>query len=404
MASERIMANRIRENIQRWLTSKRYNWRNYDVMLVVVVLLLSLISSYILSLLNMQNVGSFKRQFVTVVAGLFIIAVFSLIDYHTLCTYIPILYIIVTIMVAATRFSPLGSTGVTDSYRWLDFKVIMFQPSEVCKIVVILSLAAFFVYRMEKLQTFQTFFLACLVALVPTAFIFVQSDLSSSIVIIIILIMMLLSSGIGRKIIGPVVAVLVPVTGCLIWYIFQPGQKLLSPYQISRITGWLNPDSQALGTMYQQNNSVLAIASGKLYGKRLLEDAAVNRNYNSVSVIESDFIWTPISEEFGFVGCMVILALLSVIIIKCFLVAKRAKDYLGMMIAVGIGSMFCFQIFFNIGVATSLLPNTGLPLPFLSNGLSSLMSSTMAIGILINIGIQPNRGSSGSFVDREGFK
>lgn len=397
------MLNKVKASIHRWLTSKRYNWRNYDISLVIVVLSLSLISSYVLSLLNVQNVGSLKRQIVTVIASLFIVALFSVIDYHSLCTYIPILYIVATVMVAATRFSPIGTKGVTDSYRWLDFKIITFQPSEVCKIVVILSLAAFFVCRKEKLQRFSTFFLACLIALVPTAFIFVQSDLSSSIVIVIILTMMLLSSGIGRKILGPVVAVLVPVSGFLVWYIFQPNQKLLSPYQLDRITGFLNPDSQALGTMYQQNNSVLSIASGRLYGKRLLEGASESRNYASVDVIESDFIWTPISEEFGFVGCMFILALLSVIIIKCFLAAKRAKDYLGMMIAIGIGSMFCFQIFFNIGVATSILPNTGLPLPFLSNGLSSLMSSMMAIGILINIGIQPNRGSNSSFADSKGF-
>ena len=93
---------------------------------------------------------------------------------------------------------------------------------------------------------------------------------------------------------------------------------------------------------------------------------------------------------------MVILVLLSIIIVKCFIAAKNAKDYMGMMIAVGIGAMFFFQTFFNIGVATSLLPNTGLPLPFLSNGLTSLISNMMAIGVLINIGIQPNRGS-GSF-------
>lgn len=397
------MLNKIKAGVHRWLASKRYNWRNYDISLVVVVFLLSLISSYVLSLLNVQNVGSLKRQIVTITAGLFIVALFSVIDYHSLCAYIPILYIIVTVMVAATRFSPIGTKGVTDSYRWLDFKIITFQPSEICKIIVILSLAAFFVYRREKLQRYSTFFLACLIALVPTAFIFVQSDLSSSVVIVIILTMMLLSSGVGRKILGPVVAVLVPVSGFLIWYIFQPNQLLLSPYQLKRITGFLNPDSQALETMYQQNNSVLSIASGRLYGKRLLEGASESRNYDSVGVIESDFIWTPISEEFGFVGCMVILALLSVIIIKCFLTAKRAKDYLGMMIAIGIGSMFCFQIFFNIGVATSILPNTGLPLPFLSNGLSSLMSSMMAIGILINIGIQPNRGSNSSFADSKGF-
>ena len=192
---------------------------------------------------------------------------------------------------------------------------------------------------------------------------------------------------------------LIPITGFLIWYIQQPFQILLKDYQLKRITGWLHPESEALGIMYQQNNSVLSIASGKLYGKRLMEGASQSRNYTSVDVRESDFIWTPISEEFGFIGCMIILALLSIIIIKCFIAAKRAKDYMGMMIAIGIGSMYCFQIFFNIGVATSILPNTGLPLPFLSNGLSSLMSNMMAIGILINIGIQPNRGSNGSFAD-----
>ena len=145
--------------------------------------------------------------------------------------------------------------------------------------------------------------------------------------------------------------------------------------------------------MYQQNNSVLSIASGRLYGK-LLEGSESARNYTSVDVTESDFIWTPISEEFGFIGCMVILILLSIVIIKSFITAQNAKDYTGMMIAVGIGAMFCFQTFFNIGVATSILPNTGLPLPFLSNGLTSLISNMMAIGILLNIGIQPNRGSS----------
>lgn len=386
----------IKEKAQQWLASKRYNWKNYDILLILVVLVLSLISSYMLSILG---VGSFKRQFIAVVAGLFIVFIFSLIDYHTICTYVPILYVIATVLVACTRFSPLGSKGVTDSYRWLDFKVLMFQPSEVCKIVVILTLATFLMRRRDRLQSFKTFFLACLLAVVPTMFILVQSDLSSSVVIMVVLVIMLISSGMGRKIFGPVVAVLVPVSAFLIWYIQQPFQLLLQDYQLDRITGFLNPESEALGVMYQQNNSVLSIASGKLYGKRLLEGASESRNYNSVDVTESDFIWTPISEEFGFIGCMIILALLSVIIIKCFIAAKRAKDYMGMMIAIGIGSMFCFQIFFNIGVATSILPNTGLPLPFLSNGLSSLVSNMMAVGILINIGIQPNRGSNGSFAD-----
>lgn len=383
----------MRERIENWLQIKRYNWRNYDIFLVVVVLILSLISSYVISIVNPAI--SIRRQLFGVAAGLFIIAVFSILDYHDLCLYIPIIYVITTLMAMATRLTPLGDDMNTGSYRWLDFKIISFQPSEICKIVLILALAAFFSRKRENLQSFKNFFLAVLITIVPTFFILIQTDLSSSVVMLVILVMMLACSGIGHRILAPVAAVTIPIVGFLFWYIQQPNQILLQGYQLKRIMGWLHPENQELGVMYQQNNSVLSIASGRLYGK-LLEGSEGTRNYTSVDVTESDFIWTPISEEFGFVGCMVILALLSIIIIKCFLAAKNARDYMGMMIAVGIGAMFCFQTFFNIGVATSLLPNTGLPLPFLSNGLTSLISNMMAIGILLNIGIQPNRGSSSS--------
>ncbi len=383
------MKNRVRQ----WLQIKRYNWKNIDVVLVVIVLILTMISSYIISIVNPAI--SLKRQMIGILGGLIIIAIFTVIDYHDICMYIPIIYIITTLMAAATKLSPLGDDQHTKSFRWLNLKVISFQPSELCKIVLILTLAAFFAKKRENLKSFKNFFLALGITILPTFFILIQSDLSSSVVLLVILTMMLACSGIGHKILGPIAAVIIPVIGFLFWYIQQPNQHLLRGYQLDRIMGWLHPENKQLGVMYQQNNSVLSIASGRLYGK-LLDGNSTARNYTSVDVTESDFVWTPISEEFGFIGCMAILILLSVIIIKCFIAAKNAKDYMGMMIAVGIGAMFCFQTFFNIGVATSLLPNTGLPLPFLSNGLSSLIGNMMAIGILINIGIQPNRGS-GSF-------
>lgn len=385
----------MQKKIMQWLQVKRYNWRNYDISLVVVVMILTLISTYVLSIVQGDSFSVLRALF-SIGAGLCIIIFFSVIDYHDLCLYIPIIYILTTLMAAATKLSPLGDDQGTGSFRWLDFKVITFQPSEVCKIVIILALATFFHRSREHLKTFRNFFIASALALLPTAFILIQSDLSSSVVIIAVLIIMLVSSGIGHRVLGPVAAVAVPTVGVLFWYILQPNQKLLQPYQLERITGWLHPEGQELGVMYQQNQSIISIASGKLYGK-LLDGNEAARNYTNVSVTESDFIWTPIGEEFGFVGCMLILVLLSIVIIKCFLVAKNAKDYLGMMIAIGIGSMFCFQTFFNIGVTTSLLPNTGLPLPFLSNGLSSLLSNMMTIGILLNIGIQPNRGNTSSF-------
>ncbi len=382
----------MRERVERWLELKRYNWKNYDFSLVAVVLILTLISTYVLYIIQ-GNKFSMSRQVIGIIGGLIVLFIFSILDYHDLCTYIPIIYVISTLMAAATRLSPLGTDQDTKSYRWLDFKVIVFQPSEICKVVVILALAVFFAKRRENLKTFTNFFIASAIALLPTFFILIQSDLSSGMVILVILVMMLMSSGIGHRVLGPVAAIVVPVILFLFWYIQQPGQKLLKGYQLKRIVGWLHPEEAALGVMYQQNNSILSIASGKLYGKIMAGDT-VTRNYSKVDVIESDFIWTPISEEFGFIGGMIILVLLSIVIIKCFLLAKQARDYMGMMICIGIGAMYSFQTFFNIGVATRLLPNTGLPLPFLSNGLSSLLSNMITIGILLNIGIQPHRGSN----------
>lgn len=385
----------MREKIEQWFQIKRYNWKSYDISLVVTVLMLTFISTYVLSIV--QHNFSPVRQAISIIVGLFIVFLFSIIDYHDLCLYIPIIYILTTLMAAATKLSPLGSNQGTNSYRWLNIKGFVFQPSELCKLAVILALAVFFNKMREKnLQTFRCFFIACLIALLPTGFILIQSDLSSSVVIIMILVLMLTCSGIGYKILGSVTAVIVPVIGFLFWYIQQPNQKLFTGsrvYQLQRILAWLHPEGHELGAMYQQNMSVLSIASGKLYGK-LLDGVEDTRNYTMVDVTESDFIWTPLGEEFGFVGCLLVIFLLSVVIIRSYLVAKNARDYMGMLIAVGIGSMFCIQTFFNIGVTTSLLPNTGLPLPFLSYGMTSLWGNMMAIGILINIRIQPNRGSS----------
>ena len=212
-----VTITNIKERVSNWFLSKHYNFKRFDVLLVVVVFILFLISSFILSIIpSSGQVGSAKRQIFTIGMGLCVILVFSLIDYHTLCMYVPILYLITTLMVAGTRFSPLGSNAHTDSYRWLDFKVVMFQPSEVCKIVVILTLASFFLAYRERLDSFKTFFLASAIALLPTAFILVQSDLSSGVVVMVVLAMMILCSGMSKKIIGPVVAVLIPIAGFLI--------------------------------------------------------------------------------------------------------------------------------------------------------------------------------------------
>ena len=380
--------------IFQWLSLKRYTWKNYDFSLIAVVLVLSFVSTFIIS--RVTSNFSMGKQMFGLILSFVIMLITSIIDYHTLCRYVIVFYIISTLMVVATKFSPIGTDLSTNSFRWLDLGLYYFQPSEILKVVIIITLAALFnryeEHEDRNIKSWRVFFLACIVTSIPTFFVLIQSDLSSSMVIIAVLVMMLISSGIGARILGPVAAIIIPITGGFLWYITTPGEKLfLNQYQVERIVGFLHPEEEALGTMFQQNNAVVSIASGKLYGKLLVDGDSTMRNYNTVSVRDSDFFWTPFSEEFGFIGCMIILALLSFIIIKCFIIAKKAKDYLGMMIAIGIGTMFTIQVFFHIGVNTSMLPNTGLPLPFLSSGLTSLLGSMIAVGLLINIGIQPSR-------------
>jgi rod shape determining protein RodA len=140
--------------------------------------------------------------------------------------------------------------------------------------------------------------------------------------------------------------------------------------------------------MYQQDNSIQVIGSGKLIGKLLTEGEEAIQSDTYVPISESDFIFSVVGEALGFIGGCVIIVILSVIIFKCISIARHAPDFMGMLIAVGVASMFMFQVFVNIGVATALLPNTGIPLPFVSYGLSSMVSSMIAIGLVINISLQ----------------
>ncbi len=164
---------------------------------------------------------------------------------------------------------------------------------------------------------------------------------------------------------------------------------------------FLHPELDTSGKLWQQQSSQLAIASGQLYGKFLDDGGSPIRNYLNVPVIESDFIWSVIGEEYGFLGGLIIIVLYGILIARCLFAAKKAQDRLGMLIALGVSALFTFQVFANIGVATFILPNTGLPLPFLSNGLSSMLSCMIAIGLIVNISIQPAKKSGGGFTMRQ---
>ncbi|MCI8409597.1 MAG: FtsW/RodA/SpoVE family cell cycle protein [Lachnospiraceae bacterium] len=385
---------------------KQYDWRRYNFSLLVVVIILCICSAYFVKFaMGEENgVSYFKRQIIAMIIGVLIAIFISIMDYSRICDFVIIYYILGTLMAAATRLSPLGTNMGTDSYRWIKLPGLNFQPSEICKIIVILSLAVFFVKMQEKMDSWKTFFLGFLITMLPTGFILIQSDLSSSLVIVFIFAMMIFAAGLAYKIVIPLLAVGIPSLFGIVWFLDQPIAKTIIPekhwYQVNRVIGFLHPDQFTESTNYQQLHSIQAIASGRLTGKLINTDSSVVRDYFWVDVRESDFIFTVVGEEMGFIGSCVVIGLLCAVVFLCIRTAKKCHDPLGKMIAVGISAMFMFQIFANIGVAAMILPNTGLPLPFLSNGISSLFSGMIAIGIILNIGMQSSGSghSSNSFL------
>lgn len=380
---------------------KQYDWRRYNFSLLAIVIILCVCSAYFVKFAMGEEEGDsyFKRQIVAMIIGIFIAVFISLVNYSRVCDFVIIYYIIGTLMAAATRLSPLGTDLGTDSYRWLKLPGVNFQPSELCKIIIILTLSAFFVKMQEKMDSWKTFFLALIITMLPTGFILIQSDLSSSLVIIFIFAMMIFAAGLAYKIVIPLLAVGIPSLFGILWFLDQPIAKSIIPkkhwYQVNRVVGFLHPDQFVDKENYQQLHSIQAIASGRLTGKLINSDSSSVRDYFWVDVRESDFIFTVIGEEMGFIGSCLILGLLCAVVFLCIRTARKCNDPLGKLVAIGISAMFMFQTFTNIGVAAMILPNTGLPLPFLSNGISSLFSGMIAIGIIINIGMQSG-GSSHS--------
>lgn len=363
---------------------KQYDFKRYNVTLLIIVLILGLIGAYLIKQVQVPGEVLYIRHLKGIAGGLLIAVCLSLIDYHFICSFYIVLYIINMVLLVLVK---LIGVEVNYSKRWLNVGV-QFQPSELSKIILILFIAMYFTLLRQKINNIFVIIISIILVALPVFFIFDQPNLSTSLVIIFIFAMMIFAAGLSWRVILPVIIIGLPLFFGTLWYVQQDYQVLLKDYQQRRVLSILNQEDYP-ELMYQQDNSVLAIGSGKLYGKVFSEDEI--RAYGKIPISESDFIFAVAGEEFGFIGCCIILALYGVIIYICLMTARKAPDYMGMLVSVGLASMFIFQVFVNIGVATSFLPNTGIPLPFLSSGLSSLISGMIAAGIILNIRLQPRR-------------
>lgn len=362
---------------------KKYRLKNFNFLLVLLVVSLNTIGVLAIGSAEKSVQG---KQIFGMVLGIILMLVIAFIDYSILLKFYWIGYLL---MVASLVLVWLFGDTVNGAKRWLDLQIFQFQPSDLAKILLILFYAQFIMKYKERLNTFRTLFLIVLFAVPPVLLVYKQPDLSTTILLGIMLCVILFVGGISWRIIIGALAVAVPSLLIFLSIVMQEGQSLLSEYQRNRVMAFFDPEAYAETIAYQQLNSVIAIGSGQLWGKGLNNNVITSvKNGNFLPEPQTDFIFAVIGEELGFIGSAAVILLIILIAICCVSVARSAKDTAGMIIASSVGALIGIQGFMNIAVATLLMPNTGLTLPFVSYGLSSLVSLYIGIGFVLNIGLQ----------------
>lgn len=345
---------------------KKYQLRYYNFRLVVIVLVTAIFGILVV---NSADASYTLKMCFGVASGFVLMIVISFIDYNWILKFYWGIYLLNIVLLLIVQFFGKSSGGAT---RWIKITdSLTIQPSEFAKIFLILFTAKLISVYKDKLNDWKFLSILALLFALPIGLILAQPNLSTSILICLILISVIYCAGLNYRIIGIVLAVVIPLTFFSLIYIQNPNQQLIKSYQRDRIMAFIDPENYD-DNVYQQHYSVQAIGSGMLNGKGLNnEDASSVKNAGYIAEAQTDFIFAVVGEELGFIGGTVVLLLLAMIILECIISAIRADNFAGRLISCGMASLISFQSFINIGVATQLLPNTGLPLPFISYGLSS---------------------------------
>ena len=368
---------------------KKLRLRDYNFKLVLMVMALSSIG---ILAIGSADESLQTRQLAGVVIGAFLMLVLSFFSYSWVLKFYWPMYVLNIVLLVLVWVMGENRGG---AQRWLKIGSLQFQPSETAKILLILFFAQFIMKYKEKLNTVRIIGACLLLFALPWYLVVGQPDLSTSIVLVIIFCVIMFVGGVSLKLVFGVLAIAIPAIALLISMALrpdmQPDNEFFHGFQQERLLAFFNqeeyPDQNR-----QQVNSEKAIGSGMLDGKGYKNNEITSvKNGNFVAADETDFIFAVIGEEFGFKGSIVVILLLFGISLDCISVARKSKDIAGSIIAAGVGGLVAFQGFINIGVATFILPNTGLPLPFVSYGLTSLMSLFMGMGFVLNVRLQAKK-------------
>lgn len=364
---------------------KQYKLANYKFILIILVVALNTIG---VMLVGSARPALMNKQLLGMISGIMLMIFISFIDYRFVLKFPWAIYLaMVGLLVAVMLFG--DSTG--GAQRWIDLKFMKFQPSELAKILLILFFSWYFMKHEEKINTVKVIFSSILLAAIPLVLIISQPDLSTTITTAMVFVSLIFVAGISYKLVTAVLVTCVPTVVILFTLLVQDKLPFIKKYQVGRIMAWLYPEEYP-DIAYQQQNSIMAIGSGQLWGKGLNNtDATSVKNGKFILEPQTDFIFAVAGEELGFVGTLTIIILLLFITIECIFIARKAKDTAGRLICCGVAALVGFQSAINISVTSGLLPNTGLPLPFVSYGLTSLWSLYIGMGFVLNVGLQTKK-------------
>lgn len=364
------------------------NWRHFDFWLLGAVAVLTIFGiTMIRSAVagNIEVANHAIRQLVFALVGIVLMFITAGIDYRYWASVSKTLYVLTAFVLLMLN---VVAAAVFGSARWFNLLLINIQPSEIAKIVMILVLADFFTRHQEQMGEVKWILRSFLLTMGITIWILLQPNLSTSIVLVVLWFALLWAAGLRIKFLLIVAGIGLVVVAIGLPLLFNPNvvneNSLIKPYQVQRIANFLFPDPNARhGETYNIEQALISIGSGGWFGQGYGHGSQVQLRF--LKVRWSDFIFSAMAEEFGFIGTVIVLMLFLFVIYRCLRAARMAVDTYGAMIAYGVATLLAFQAMVNIGVNLKMMPATGLTLPFVSYGGSSLVSALLGIGLVESV-------------------
>lgn len=359
--------------------------KQFDYILFVSVIVLSVVGIFVLgsATRTLTYSNTIKIQIISLVLGVLICILFSAIDYKDFKVLGFIFYFASIILLVIVYFKGTGQE-IWGSKSWLQIPFIgSFQPSEIAKIAVVVVTAVFF-ERIKEDKGNRNVLKLIIYTAIPVALVLIQPDAGTAMVFIFIFMVMVFISGIQYRYILTALGTFI-LTVPLLWFF------ILQPHQKDRIRTFMNPELDPLGAGFQVIRSKMAIGSGQIFGMGLYNGIQTQSSGVGVPVKESDFIFSVIGEELGFIGAAAVLIIIFFILLRCLYIAMNSRDVYGSFLVVGLTAMMAFHFIENIGMNMGVLPVTGIPLPFISKGGSAMITNYIAIGIILSVSIRRKR-------------